>query len=125
MHSQDFAKRALHLSSSYDMMPMTVSMKANERKSSAIWSTYEGRNLTPSTIPWPCTTAHGQGRLALRGRNRGCVDVQLVQGAVRDVPRTVRVVGPCRVGGPAEERQPRTAAVVDVVTTCVRVRRAR
>src|SRR6266487_3838883 len=73
------------------------------------------------TIPWPCATAHGQGRLALGHRNRGCVDVQFVQGAVRVVPRTVRVVGPRRVGDPPIERQPRIVAVVNVIPGVMRV----
>src|SRR5881227_2443893 len=67
----------------------------------------------------------GYRRLALVGQNRGCIDIQSVQGTVRVVPRAVRIVGPRRVGNPAVERQPGVVAVVDVVPGIVRVRRTR
>src|SRR5215471_2138784 len=76
-------------------------------------------------ISWPLTIAHGQGRLALGHCNRGRIDIQLMQGSIRVVPRAVRVVGPGRVGNPPVERKPRVIAIVDTISGVVRVRRSR
>jgi len=97
------------------------SFASADRKRTQAWCRLSLHTTLHALYPDLTTT----GDRALVRRNRGRVDVQPAQGPVRVVPRAVRVVGPCRMGDPTVERQPRVVTVVDVVPRVVRVRRAR